>query len=30
LIEWYGRKFPALRAQWEARMRQYEEACRLL
>jgi hypothetical protein len=30
LIEWYGNKFPALRAQWEGRMRQHEEALHLL
>lgn len=24
LIEWYGHKYPGLKAQWEKRMREYE------
>lgn len=30
LIEWYGAKYPRLRAQWEERMRQHEQAMGLL
>lgn len=29
LIAWYGDKYPGLKAQWEARRRQYEVACLL-
>jgi hypothetical protein len=30
LIEWYGDKYPGLKAQWEGRRRLYEEAMNLL
>lgn len=29
LLEWYGAKYPGLRAQWEARRRQFEIADKL-